>query len=65
MIPKKIGSPRRGLPIIHTEDLLDWWARYENPVVLAAVGARGARQLIRGRLNAMGLCEGVDWWGAA
>ncbi|MBU1660366.1 MAG: glycosyltransferase [Chloroflexi bacterium] len=63
--PKKIGRTRRGLPIIPPKDLPVWWARYENPVVLAAVGARGARQLIRGRLNAMGLCEGVDWWGAA
>ena len=63
--PKKIGRTRRGLPIIPPEDLLDWWGRYENPVVLAAVGARGARQLIRGRLNAMGLREGVDWWGTA
>ena len=63
--PKKIGNTRRGKPIIPPEELLDWWGRYQNPVVLAAVGARGARQLIRERLNAFGLREGQDWWAAA
>ncbi|MBC8496388.1 MAG: glycosyltransferase [Chloroflexi bacterium] len=63
--PKKIGNTRRGKPIIPPDDLLDWWGRYQNPVVLAAVGARGARTLIRGRLNAFGLREGTDWWAAA
>jgi len=63
--PKKIGNTRRGKPIIPPEDLLDWWGRFQNPVVLAAVGARGARPLIRNRLNAFGLREGQDWWAAA
>lgn len=63
--PKKIGRTRRGKPIIATDDLLTWWERYENPALLAAVGARGARGLIRNRLNEMGLVEGQDWWGAA
>ena len=63
--PKKIGRTRRGKPIIPPEDLPDWWSRYENPAVLAAVGARGARGLIRARLNEMDLVEGQDWWGAA
>ncbi len=63
--PKKIGNTRRGKPIIPPEDLLDWWGRYQNPVVVAAVGARGARLLIRERLNAFGLREGQDWWAAA
>ncbi len=63
--PKKIGNTRRGKPIIPPEDLLDWWGRYQNPVVLAAVGARGARPLIRERLKAFGLREGQDWWAAA
>lgn len=63
--PKKIGNTRRGKPIIPPEDLLDWWGRYQNPVVLAAVGARGARLLIRDRLNAYGLREGYDWWAVA
>jgi glycosyltransferase involved in cell wall biosynthesis len=63
--PKKIGRTRRGKPIIAPDDLLDWWGRYENPALLAAVGARGARGLIRDRLVKMGFVEGQDWWGAA
>ncbi|MEW5871207.1 MAG: glycosyltransferase [Chloroflexota bacterium] len=63
--PRKIGRTRHGLPIIPPEALPSWLERYENPAVLAAVGARGARQLIRQRLNDMGLREGRDWWGAA
>jgi hypothetical protein len=63
--PKKIGRTRRGKPIIAPGDLLDWWERFENPALLAAVGARGARDLIRARLVGMGLVEGRDWWGAA
>ena len=63
--PHKIGRTRRCLPIISPEELLAWWGRYTNPAVLAAVGARGARPLIRHRLNQMGLCEGVHWWGGA
>lgn len=63
--PKKIGRTRRGKPIIAPDDLLDWWGRFENPALLAAVGARGARDLIRARLVKMGLIEGQDWWGAA
>jgi glycosyltransferase involved in cell wall biosynthesis len=63
--PKKIGRTRRGKPIIAPDDLLEWWDRFENPALLAAVGARGARALIRARLLKMGLVEGQDWWGAA
>jgi glycosyltransferase involved in cell wall biosynthesis len=63
--PKKIGRTKRGKPIIAPDDLLDWWGRFENPALLAAVGARGARGLIRARLLKMGLVEGQDWWGAA
>jgi hypothetical protein len=63
--PKKIRRTRRGKPIIAPDDLLDWWGRYEDPALLAAVGARGARGLIRDRLVKMGLVEGQDWWGAA
>jgi glycosyltransferase involved in cell wall biosynthesis len=63
--PKKIGRTRRGKPIIAPDELCDWWARYQNPALLAAVGARGARGLIRSRLTEMGLVEGQDWWGAA
>lgn len=63
--PKKIGRQRRGRPVIAPEDLPDWWQRYQNPVLLAAVGARGARGLIRARLTDFGLIEGQDWWAAA
>jgi glycosyltransferase involved in cell wall biosynthesis len=63
--PKKIGRTRRGLPIIAPEELMTWWKRYSYPVLLAAVGARGARELIRQRLTDFGLVEGEDWWGAA
>jgi glycosyltransferase involved in cell wall biosynthesis len=63
--PKKIGRTRRGKPIIAPGDLLDWWSRFSTPALLAAVGARGARSLIRARLMKMGLVEGQDWWGVA
>lgn len=63
--PRKIGSTRRGLPILPPAELLPWLARYHHPVVLAAVGARGARQIVRQRLNGFGLLEGQDWWSVA
>jgi glycosyltransferase involved in cell wall biosynthesis len=63
--PKKIGRTRRGKPVISPEELPVWLGRYNIPVVLAAVGSRGARAIIRARLNALGLVEGQDWWGAA
>lgn len=63
--PRKIGKTRRGRPIVAPEDLPAWWARFEHPVVLAAVGARGARRLIRQQLNTSGLEEGRDWWSVA
>ncbi len=63
--PKKIGRTRRGKPIIAPEELLGWWDKFEHPVILAAVGARGAREIIRQRLTELGLAEGRDWWGVA
>lgn len=63
--PRKIGRIRRGRPVISPADLPGWLQRYHNPVVLASVGARGARALIRQQLIEMGLCEGKDWWCAA
>ena len=63
--PAKIGRTRRGLPILSPEDLPGWWKRSSNPVILAAVGARGARQLIRQRLESYGLREARDWWSVA
>lgn len=63
--PKKIGSTLRGKPIIGAVDLMDWWARYDRPIILTAVAARGGRQIIRVQLNNFGLQEGMDWWGVA
>lgn len=63
--PKKIGRERRGCPIIAPNDLPNWWERYKNPAILAAVGARKARGLIRKRLNGYGYIEGKDWWASA
>ena len=63
--PAKIGRTRRGLPILDPGELPALWRRYANPVLLAAVGARGARQIIRQRLAGFGLQEGQDWWGVA
>jgi glycosyltransferase involved in cell wall biosynthesis len=63
--PAKIGRTRRGLPILAPEALPGLWNKFANPTVLAAVGSRGARQLIRQRLVTMGLREGIDWWSTA
>jgi glycosyltransferase involved in cell wall biosynthesis len=63
--PRKIGRFRYGAPILSPAALPDLWEKFQKPVVLAAVGARGARQLIRQQLNAMKLHEGQDWFGVA
>lgn len=63
--PRKVGRTRRGLPIIPPEELIAYWERYAHPVILACVGARGARRLIRERLESLGLREARDWWGVA
>jgi GT2 family glycosyltransferase len=60
--PDKIGRTRWDIPIIAHEELPDWWKSSANPVVLASVGSRGARQLIREQLARYGLIEAVDWW---
>jgi glycosyltransferase involved in cell wall biosynthesis len=63
--PKKIGSTRRGKPIISQDDLLSLWKQYQNPILLAAVRARKALPLIRESLKKLDLIEGQDWWAAA
>ncbi|MEN8242317.1 MAG: glycosyltransferase [Chloroflexota bacterium] len=63
--PKKIGRTRRDRPIVAPDALPELWANASRPAVLAAVGARGARHLIRTQLNEIGLREGEDWWAAA
>lgn len=63
--PRKIGGTRHRLPILPPGALLECWQSWQKPALLAAVGARGARALIRQQLQGMGLEEGRDWWGAA
>ena len=63
--PGKIGRFRFGLPIHEPGKLPGLWKQFQRPILLAAVGARGARELIRRQLNAIGLIEGSDWLGVA
>jgi hypothetical protein len=63
--PVKIGRRRRGLPVVSPADVLTWWGRYSRPVLLAAVGSRGARPEVRERICSLGLVEDEDWWAAA
>jgi hypothetical protein len=54
--PAKIGRTLRGVPVISPENLPGRLG--DGVVVLAAVASRGARDLIRARLVALGLDEG-------
>jgi len=63
--PAKIGRTRRGLPVIGPQDFGALWRRSPRPVLLAAVGARGARALVREQITSFGLVEGRDWWAVA
>jgi hypothetical protein len=58
--PAKIGATLRGIPIIAPDDLPAHLG--EDTVVLAAVASRGARELIRERLIALGLEESTTFW---
>jgi len=58
--PVKIGRRLRGRPIIPAGELPNLVR--PGVVVLAAVASRGARDLIRGRLDALGLVEGETYW---
>ena len=58
--PEKIGRTARQAPIA-SMDALD----VTSDVLVAAVGARGARELIRPELAARGFEEGKDYWFAA
>ena len=62
---KKVGRTRRGLPVLPGSALREWWQRYPDPVLLAAVRVRGAHPIVRQRLAGYGLREGEDWWLAA
>jgi GT2 family glycosyltransferase len=58
--PRKIGRVAQGAPIVAPEDL----PRGAHTIVVA-VGARGARALVRGWLDAAGFVEGADYVCAA
>jgi len=53
--PRKIGGVARGVPVIAPAALA------RSAMVVVAVGARGARAIVRGRLTERGLVEGVDF----
>jgi len=55
--PRKIGRTRHGVPVVPPEAL-----RAGSALVLAAVGARGARARIREALRSRGLVETRDFW---
>ena len=59
--PRKIGSSRRGAPIVSPDELPSVWRAAGRPLVLAAVPSRGARELIRNHLNRLGLKEGKNF----
>jgi glycosyltransferase involved in cell wall biosynthesis len=63
--PKRVGGQRRGRPVVGPSGLMAVWQQADRPILLAAVGARGARQLIRAQLTEMGLREGQDWLAVA
>ena len=63
--PGKIGRIRRGVPTFGVEELPALWSSLPRPVLLAAVGSRGARGLIRAQLVGIGLVEAQDWWAVA
>ncbi len=63
--PAKIGRTRRGKNIHSPEELNALWKQYNKPILLAAVGARGARKLIREKLASLGFIEGQDWLAVA
>ena len=63
--PRKIGKTMRGIPVHDAEDLGTLWQDDGESLVVTAVSSRGARGLIRARLNALGLVEARDYWCAA
>ncbi len=54
--PAKIGRTRQGVPVLPADEV----DRQPLDLLLVAVGARGARALIRERLDAAGVVEGRD-----
>jgi glycosyltransferase involved in cell wall biosynthesis len=62
--PKKIGRRARGREIVAAETAIER-ARRGEWLVVVAVGRAGARELVRDRLAAAGVLEGVGFWCAA
>jgi glycosyltransferase involved in cell wall biosynthesis len=58
----KVGRSMRGAPIIAVEELASTWRHCQNPTLLVAVASRGARALIRTKLQELELVEGHDYW---
>lgn len=54
--PRKLGGIARGAPIVDASTL-----RRGSQTVVVAVGARGAREIVRDRLRALGFVEGDDF----
>jgi glycosyltransferase involved in cell wall biosynthesis len=60
--PNKIGKTIRGRPVHCVEELPVLWQKHERPLLLVAVGSKGARTLIRTRLQSWGFKETEDFW---
>ncbi len=58
--PKKIGRTARGVPILDPESGMAR-ARASHALLVVAVAARGARDLVRGELGRAGFDEGRDY----
>ena len=58
----KIDRTLRGRPIHHADELPDLWRQHARAALLAAVGSRGARALIRARLQDWRFTDNEDFW---
>jgi len=63
--PAKIGGTLRNRPVHSPEDLPQLLEDKTSRVLVAAVSSRGARALIRQRLESLNLQETFDFWCAA
>ena len=63
--PSKIGGTLRSRPVHSPEDLPQLLEETTSRVLVAAVSSRGARALIRQRLESLNLKETLDFWCAA
>ena len=60
--PSKIGGTLRSRPVHSPEDLPQLLEETTSRVLVAAVSSRGARALIRQRLESLNLKETLDFW---